>query len=415
MALIAIIIKEFLLLIKDKVGLVILFILPVILLILVSLTQQKTNDSASSLNVLLINKDKGKTGKDLVTKIIEKSSFKVKQYKLAEGRSEKSAKTEIAKGKYNALIIIDKNLTKDITTNMRYLAEDPKKTKISRDSVIVYFDPVLPESAVKSFKSGLEYLLQSMQLSATQKVLLQVHHDQSDTKVKEWFPLKQKFTGKNGEKGMMKQPSSVQQNVPAWTLFGMFFIVIPLAGQMVRERSMGVIQRIRIAPIPQVMHLIGRVICYVILNLIQMSFMLLVAVYVLPLFDLPALNLAGNLPLVYLLGFCASLASIGFGLVIGMYATSYQQATIFAPFVVVIAASVSGIFVPLYLMPGFLTYISNLSPMYWAQTGFLNIFVRGDGFVDLLPNMLKLVGFFVLTLIIALLPFTKLLAQRKVK
>jgi len=25
-------------------------------------------------------------------------------------------------------------------------------------------------------------------------------------------------------------PTSVQQNVPAWTLFGMFFIVIPLAG-----------------------------------------------------------------------------------------------------------------------------------------------------------------------------------------
>lgn len=30
--------------------------------------------------------------------------------------------------------------------------------------------------------------------------------------------------------GAGKLPSSVQQNVPAWALFGMFFVVVPMGG-----------------------------------------------------------------------------------------------------------------------------------------------------------------------------------------
>ena len=37
----------------------------------------------------------------------------------------------------------------------------------------------------------------------------------------------------------MKIPTSVQQNVPAWSLFGIFFIVLPMAGAFIQERING--------------------------------------------------------------------------------------------------------------------------------------------------------------------------------
>ncbi|MDF1794987.1 MAG: ABC transporter permease [Coxiellaceae bacterium] len=418
MVIFAIIIKEIRLLIRDKIGLLILFILPVFLLVLVSLSQQNTDNPAKSLSVLLLNQDTGKSGREIAKQLIKKADFKIVEYHLSSSNTKQKAKNQVASGHYDAFIIIDKNLSKDIKKNLRQLATKRSKAKITLNSVLIYTDPTIPQSVVKSLKSGLDYMLQTIQLEATQNMLIRSRQITDTKSVEKWFNLEQHFASTSkteSKKGFVSNPNTVQQNVPAWTLFGMFFIVIPLAGQMIRERSMGVIQRIRISPVPQIVHVIGRVICYLVLNIIQMSFMLLVAVYLLPHFDLPALNLAGHVDFVYLVGFCASLAAIGFGLLIGMYATSYQQATILGPFIIIIVAAVSGIFVPMYLMPDSLKYISEFSPLYWAQNAFLDIFVRNVGFGSLWPNMLKLIGFFILMLILSLLPFTRLMSHRKVK
>ncbi|MDF1654524.1 MAG: ABC transporter permease [Coxiellaceae bacterium] len=418
MVIFAIIIKEIRLLIRDKIGLLILFILPVFLLVMVSLSQQNTDDPAKSLSVLLLNQDTGKTGQKISKQLIKKADFKITEYQLSPIDTKEKAEQQVAKGHYDAFIIIDKNLSKDIKKNLRQLATKRSKAKITLNSVLIYTDPTIPKSVVKSLKSGLDYMLQTIQLEATQNTLIRSRQITNSKSVTQWFNLEQHFASAsqtNDKEAPAVSPNAVQQNVPAWTLFGMFFIVIPLAGQMIRERSMGVIQRIRIAPVFQIVHIIGRVICYVVLNIVQMSFMLLIAVFLLPHFGLPALNLGGNLGFVYLIGFCASLAAIGFGLLIGMYATSYQQATILGPFIIIIVAAISGIFVPMYLMPESLKHISEFSPLYWAQSAFLDIFVRNVGFESLWPNMLKLIGFFILMLILSLLPFTRLMSHRKVK
>lgn len=416
MGIIAVIIKEILLLLRDKIGLLILFILPLFLLIIVSLSQQNMDDPTKSISVLLINEDSGETGTKIASQLVKKASFKITEFDINKKNTQAEAEQEVATGQYNALIVIDKNLSSDIRRNMIQLGTKGKKAKLELNSIHFYTDPALPQNVVDSLKTAIDYLLQTVQLEATQNIILRSSQATGDS-VKKWFVVKQQSAQTNVKKNSSTTPShpnSVQQNAPAWTLFGMFFIVIPLAGQMVRERSLGVIQRIRVAPVPQVVHLIGRVICYFFLNLVQMSLMLLVSAFLLPVFGLPALNLQSNLGLVYLIGGCASLAAIGFGLLIGMYATSYQQATIFAPFIIVIAAAISGIFIPIYLMPEFLKSIGNFFPLYWAQSSFIDIFVRDAGFNEIWMNVLKLLAFFVVMLVLALLPFTKLLMQRRV-
>jgi ABC-2 type transport system permease protein len=48
----------------------------------------------------------------------------------------------------------------------------------------------------------------------------------------------------------VRLPSSVQQNVPAWLIFAMFFVVIPVSSIFIIERQQGTLQRLRAMGLP---------------------------------------------------------------------------------------------------------------------------------------------------------------------
>lgn len=47
--------------------------------------------------------------------------------------------------------------------------------------------------------------------------------------------------------GTVEKPNAVQHSVPAWLIFGMFFIMIPLSNVMALERQTNTITRLRLA------------------------------------------------------------------------------------------------------------------------------------------------------------------------
>ncbi|HRD37130.1 MAG TPA: ABC transporter permease, partial [Bacteroidia bacterium] len=85
-------------------------------------------------------------------------------------------------------------------------------------------------------------------------------------------------------------PNSVQHNVPAWTMFAMFFICIPLSGNIIREREDGSAFRLLTMPGSYVFVLAGKITLYLIVSLIQFALMLSVGLYILPLMGLPTLQ-----------------------------------------------------------------------------------------------------------------------------
>src|SRR5699024_10791009 len=84
--------------------------------------------------------------------------------------------------------------------------------------------------------------------------------------------------------GMAREkPSSVQQSVPAWLLFAMFFIAIPLSTTWLSERHQGTYTRLRSIGLSAPMLLCGKLVPYMALNLAQVVVMLAVGVYLVPL------------------------------------------------------------------------------------------------------------------------------------
>ena len=391
--LLAIIKKNALLLMRDKAALLLLFMLPMCLVFLVSVMEDKTMDGKVDTPIVVINQDHDKIGNGIVKAFKKRDGYTTT---VMNAPSFDKAKSLVSDGQYRALIYIPPQMTQHLKNSMRHPVVQ---------HVALYLDPTMPNGQAKALNLALKYVMQTVQLKVSQSELSIEMMVPSHQVKYAWFHVDKHYAM---IKGQSEKPNAVQQNVPAWALFGMFFIVIPLSAQMLQERSEGVIDRLKIAPTSQFKQLMGRTAAYTFLNLVQLTLMLLVGVYLLPLCGLPALNLMPHLPLVYLMGFFAALAATGFGILIGSLTNSYQQSISVGPFIIVIAAAISGIYMPINQMPHNLLFLSSVSPLYWAQSGLVSIFVRNAGLMQLLPNIAVLFGFFVLMIVLSLLPIRKI-------
>ncbi|MEJ2620005.1 MAG: ABC transporter permease [Candidatus Thiodiazotropha sp.] len=189
------------------------------------------------------------------------------------------------------------------------------------------------------------------------------------------------------------QPSSVQQSVPAWLIFSMFFVVLPISTTLLTERQQGTLQRLQTLPVPRSYLLIGKLIPYLGINLIQALLMLLVGIHLVPLLTGEGLQLAGNSWLLLPLIIATSLSAISFALLIATQAKTTEQATTLGGISNLILAAIGGIMVPTFVMPELMQQIAALSPMNWALEGFFSILLREGGWAMAGPEILKLLAF----------------------
>ncbi|MGM0952519.1 MAG: ABC transporter permease [Pseudomonadota bacterium] len=196
-------------------------------------------------------------------------------------------------------------------------------------------------------------------------------------------------------------PSSVQQNVPAWLLFAMFFIAVPLSTTLINERQQGTLLRLRSMGIGPVRLLAGKVIPFFIVNLLQVVFLFLIGLYLVPAMGGDQLTLGENPEGLVLVSVAASLAAVCYALLVAQIASTIEQATIVSGVLNIIMAALGGVMVPRFLMPEAMQEIGNYSPMSWGLDGFFDILLRNGTVTDVLPEVGALLGFAALMLCLA--------------
>ena len=193
--------------------------------------------------------------------------------------------------------------------------------------------------------------------------------------------------------GRHLRPSSVQQSVPAWLLFAMFFIAVPLSTTWVQERQQGTYMRLQSMGVSPGLLLTGKLLPYIGINLLQVVLMLCVGVFIVPWLGGERLTL-GDAPLALtLVTLAVSFASVAYALLIANWVSTSEQAMIFTGIANLLMAAVGGIMVPSFIMPPMMQSLSHYSPMAWGLHGFLDIFLRRGGIGTVAPEMLYLVAF----------------------
>jgi len=186
--------------------------------------------------------------------------------------------------------------------------------------------------------------------------------------------------------------SSVQQNVPAWLIFGMFFVVLPLSSLFIVERRDGTLARLVAQRVPFPLLLAGKLAPYFLINLAQAALMLLVGRSVVPWLGGEALALPARWDLLALAAACTSVAALGWGLLVAVGARTLEQATVIGGVGNILAAALGGIMVPRFVMPQAMQRWAELSPMAWALDAFHAVLLRGGAGAALAPACLKLLA-----------------------
>ncbi len=208
--------------------------------------------------------------------------------------------------------------------------------------------------------------------------------------------------------GSGPRPSAVQQNVPAWLVFGMFFVIASLCGLVVNERSSGTLARLHSLGVPRSVQLASKALPYLGVNAVQAALMLAVGVWLMPLLGGDALALAGIHWGALLVALTAiALAAVGMALALACAVRTHAQAAAIGPIANVLMAAIGGIMVPKFVMPAAMQRLAEWSPMNWGLEALLNVLLRGGDVASTLPQVLRLGGFAALMFAIAVLLFQR--------
>lgn len=407
------VIKEILIQMRDPGGLIILFVMPLVLIITITIIQDGTFRSVSdtSIPILLIDNDKGSISETVKTQISESGSFDMITSIDGKPVTEEKAAEYVFKGKYQLAIVIPEHLSRDlkqkvdqnvvsILSSLGFDENGFEPEEIQPKEIKLYFDPATQQAFKNSVKNGIERMIATIENQSIYKAFeeqlgedVESHFDQeSFIAFREMSP--------SGEESII--PNSVQHNVPAWTLFAIFFIVVPLSINIVKEKQQGTLVRLISNPVPYAIVLAGKTITYLIICLIQFYLMVAVGVYLFPYLDLPSLEVSGHLFLMTLVALFAGLAAIGFGVLLGTIAKTPEQSAPFGATSVVVLAAMGGVWVPVFAMPQVMQYLAVASPMNWGLEAFYDVLLRKGTLTDLLPEFILLLLFFIVTVLFAI-------------
>ncbi len=175
-----------------------------------------------------------------------------------------------------------------------------------------------------------------------------------------------------------KFPSSVEQNVPGYAIFGVFFIVGVLAGSILNEKESGTFRRLQAAPLSNTALLLGKLLPYYLVNLIQVALMFAIGKLVF------GMNLGNSPAALVVITLATAAAATGLGLLVAALGKTRSQVSGISTLLALTLAAIGGMMVPVFVMPEFMQTVAKISPHYWALNGYQDVIVRGLGVGDVL-------------------------------
>jgi len=406
--------KEFLLLIRDPGGMALILLMPLALVIVMALVQDAPfrDYQEIKLDVLVVDFDQ-----DSLSHKIRKAFLASPNINLVQNNDTAEVKRLVGIGKYKAAIIIPANATEglkrksehvitDIFSNFGLVDKDSLSPEVSLIDIRLLFDPAIKVNYQQTLAGGLEKILANVQ---TEWLLDEMQEQLSQTSGKKkkitpdlarMISVNQSYAAENKYKDVVL--NSVQHNVPAWTMFGMFFILYPLAGNFIKERADGSLMRLRLISGSQFPVMAGKFAFYFLVCLVQFLLMIAVGIFIMPMLGLDKLILGHNLIGIAITASAVAMAATGYGLLIAVYFKTPHQALSFGSISVVILSALGGVWVPVYVMPQSLQLISRFSPLSWGLESFNDLFLRDAPMSVILPHLLKLMGFGIAMLVMSI-------------
>ncbi|XCN74550.1 MAG: ABC transporter permease [Candidatus Electrothrix aestuarii] len=424
----AAVVKELLLLRRDRAGLAVLFLMPVFLVVAITLVQKNVMEltGQSKTRLLMADLDKGNLGKAL-SDSLEEGNVEIIRHAAGQVSLE-VIQAAVQNGDFQVGLVIPAGSSERLRAEAEAIfTERDEKTSSDVSSLIpiyLFFDPAVMPGFRTGLSAQLRMTLEKLALQAKAEQLqkelekqsnimlpwpvasglsgkrIATVFDQSLFEVSD--PASAQVSGQTSEQGeVVSEYNPVQQNVPAWALFGIFFTAIPIAGGLLQERRSGIQLRLSTLPVSPVLLLTAKVLAYLAVCCCQFSLITLVGAHFFPVLDLPAFSLGQDILFLLVVVLLTGLAACGYGIFLGTVCRTYEQASTLGSTTIVAAAALGGVMVPVYAMPQIMQRLSIISPLNWGLTAFHDILLRGDSLALVQGDLLRLGCFFLVTILLA--------------
>jgi ABC-2 type transport system permease protein len=416
----ATIVKDTRILVRDKVGLIFMFIMPIILVVVVTAIQNSAFEAvnANKVPMLICIRDTGGTASAFAGAIEGIGMFRLTR--VPAGTSD-SALSERVHGKEAMIaVVISGDFSRRLNAGAALIAgkalnsfglqgdtaapgsagtpglSDARTAPATPDPVTIYYHPVLQESFRRSVKGAVGG---AMQLLESKLVLQAVYRSINDKPMPDSM-ASALLTGHRDEikeisvsrDGVRSIPNATQHNVPAWTIFAMFFVVLSLGGSVVREKINGSFVRLKTLPTPYVIALLSKQITYLCVTMLQTVVIFAIGIWLFPCLDLPALHLPHDGAALFMVTLICGWCAVSYAICVGVFAKTQEQANGFGAISILILAVIGGLMVPGFVMPDGMRTLMNASPLHWCLEAYYGLFLEGGKLSDVWVNIIPLIA-----------------------
>jgi ABC-2 type transport system permease protein len=140
-----------------------------------------------------------------------------------------------------------------------------------------------------------------------------------------------------------------------------------------RERSQGTLERLMASPLRRSEIVVGYMLAFTVLALIQGAEVLLFSLYVLKVYN------TGSPLLIFGIETLMALSAVNLGIFLSTFARTEFQAVQFIPLVLVPQLLLSGVLVPVSSEPGWLQVVSRVLPLTYAVDALRSVMLKGSG------------------------------------
>jgi ABC-2 type transport system permease protein len=375
--------KEFLVMGRDVHSLMVLFIMPVAFILIMSLAMRDLFDThgANQIKILVVNQDNSDPSIAFIKTLENLRTFSF--HHMADSTGIDFIRHKMFQEDYKFALVVEKGFS---------LIADSNESNTARRQMILLVKPSVNRQTYtilkNTFAASLAKARVAYLIKGQEEMLAYAGIDIEKVMQPTGDLIETRYVSKSKLK--FKVPTSVQQSVPAWLVFSMFFVVIPISNTFIAERNYGTLLRLQSMNISTGLLLVGKLLPFFIVNLIQVVLMILVGIYVVPFLGGDALTMGDSYGGLLLITTAVSFCSISFALLVASVAKTTEHATTIGGVFNIILGALGGIMIPKFVMPDFMQTLSVLSPMSWGLDGFLDIFLRNGNILDVMKESLLL-------------------------
>ena len=177
----------------------------------------------------------------------------------------------------------------------------------------------------------------------------------------------------------------------------LFFSFLLTGISFLRERSQGTMERLMASPVSRPDIVIGYLLGFFIFALTQSLIIVLFTLYVL------GVNYRGDLWQIFIFQIVIITGAVNLGIFVSTFARNEFQMVQFIPLIIVPQIFLSGVVWPVEQMPDYLQWFAKILPLRYGVDGLREIMLYGKSLLDVGFDLLVLIGFAVITSLLAAL------------